>query len=75
MKRSFLSAFSIFVISQIVAGCFDASLSQNKIDDSDFDPEARLRDLNITLPDPPKPVANYVNGVRTGNLRCCGEIH
>jgi len=24
--------------------------------------------LNITLPTPPKPVANYVNGVRVGNL-------
>ncbi|WP_420797949.1 RidA family protein [Hyphococcus flavus] len=33
-----------------------------------YDPEARLEDLNITLPKPPEPVANYVNGVRTGNL-------
>lgn len=30
--------------------------------------EARLRDLNITLPEPPKPVAAYVPTVRTGNL-------
>jgi L-ascorbate metabolism protein UlaG (beta-lactamase superfamily)/enamine deaminase RidA (YjgF/YER057c/UK114 family) len=33
-----------------------------------FDPEARLAELGITLPPPAKPVANYVNAVRTGNL-------
>lgn len=33
-----------------------------------YDPEARLKELGITLPSPPQPVANYVNGVRTGNL-------
>lgn len=31
-------------------------------------PEERLKELNIDLPDPPNPVANYVNGVQTGNL-------
>ncbi|MBL6771784.1 MAG: RidA family protein [Alphaproteobacteria bacterium] len=30
--------------------------------------DARLRDLGITLPDAPAPVANYVPAVRTGNL-------
>ena len=33
-----------------------------------YDPEAKLKELQITLPKPPQPVANYVNGVRTGNL-------
>lgn len=33
-----------------------------------FDPEARLEALGIVLPPAPEPVANYVNGVRTGNL-------
>jgi len=33
-----------------------------------YDPEARLAELGITLPVPASPVANYVNGVRTGNL-------
>ncbi len=37
-------------------------------DTSEYDPEARLVELGITLPEPPSPVANYVNGVRTGNL-------
>lgn len=32
------------------------------------DPEARLAELGITLPPAPEPVANYVNGVQTGNL-------
>lgn len=38
------------------------------LQDSSYDPEARLVELGITLPEPPSPVANYVNGVRTGNL-------
>ncbi|MBQ4913686.1 RidA family protein [Maribacter sp. MMG018] len=33
-----------------------------------YDPEARLKDLGIALPKAPDPVANYVNGVRAGNL-------
>lgn len=30
--------------------------------------DERLRDLNITLPEPPKPAANYVTIKRIGNL-------
>jgi enamine deaminase RidA (YjgF/YER057c/UK114 family) len=30
--------------------------------------EQRLRELNITIPPPGRPVANYVGAVRTGNL-------
>ncbi|NNF28375.1 MAG: RidA family protein, partial [Gemmatimonadetes bacterium] len=33
-----------------------------------YDPEARLVELGIELPEPLTPVANYVNGVQTGNL-------
>jgi enamine deaminase RidA (YjgF/YER057c/UK114 family) len=68
MKKSFLSAIALLFIFLIVTGCTDSSLAQNNLDDSDFDPEARLKELGITLPEPPQPVANYVNGVRTGNL-------
>jgi enamine deaminase RidA (YjgF/YER057c/UK114 family) len=32
------------------------------------DPEARLKALGLTLPEPAAPVANYVRAVRTGNL-------
>ena len=31
-------------------------------------PEARLEALGLTLPDPPKPVANYVGAVAVGNI-------
>ena len=30
--------------------------------------EARIKELGITLPQPPKPVGNYVPGVRVGSL-------
>jgi enamine deaminase RidA (YjgF/YER057c/UK114 family) len=30
--------------------------------------ESKLKELRITLPQPPKPVANYVPAVRVGNL-------
>ena len=30
--------------------------------------EARIKDLGITLPQPAKPVGNYIPGVRVGNL-------
>jgi enamine deaminase RidA (YjgF/YER057c/UK114 family) len=32
------------------------------------DPEAKLKELGLTLPAPQKPIANYVSAVRTGNL-------
>jgi len=34
----------------------------------DYDPEAKLKELGIELPEVGAPVANYVNAVRTGNL-------
>jgi enamine deaminase RidA (YjgF/YER057c/UK114 family) len=36
-------------------------------------PEARLRELGLTLPSPSPPVANYVNAVRVGNLLYLGR--
>jgi enamine deaminase RidA (YjgF/YER057c/UK114 family) len=33
-----------------------------------MDAERRLKELGISLPEAPKPVANYVTAVRTGNL-------
>ena len=32
------------------------------------DPEARLEELDLVLPEAPQPVANYVEAVQTGNL-------
>ena len=34
----------------------------------EYDPEAKLAELNIELNEPSAPMANYVNAVRTGNL-------
>ncbi|QLG45839.1 RidA family protein [Costertonia aggregata] len=35
---------------------------------SDYNPQAKLQELNISLKNPGTPVANYVHAVRTGNL-------
>lgn len=64
MKKSFLMAFSIILF--LAQGCQSPS-NETKAKAS-FDPEAKLKELGIVLPEPPQPVANYVNGVRTGNL-------
>ncbi|RLA26790.1 MAG: RidA family protein [Gammaproteobacteria bacterium] len=58
----------IFLFSIFLAGYAGSVFAKNDGDAGDFDPEARLKELGITLPEPPQPVANYVNGVRTGNL-------
>ena len=47
----------------MITGCYKSSNI-----DRNYNPESKLRELNITLPQPPKPVANYVNGVQAGNL-------
>jgi len=44
------------------------SCQQQEAIPADYDPEAKLAALQITLPAPPQPVANYVNGVQAGNL-------
>ena len=49
-----------------MSGCGEQT--QPETADENYDPEARLAELGITLPSPPQPVANYVNGVRVGNL-------
>ncbi|WP_422349864.1 RidA family protein [Flagellimonas sp.] len=71
MKKYFL-----FVLTIAFIACKEAPQAQEKqkpatadaVAVSDYDPEAKLADLNITLGTPSSPVANYVNVVRTGNL-------
>jgi len=63
MNRSLLRALCALALA-LVGSQYDASAQQSET----YDPEARLVELGITLPEPPSPVANYVNGVRTGNL-------
>ncbi len=64
-KFYYYSLGCIFIIS-LVAGCGERP--KQDVTKNDYDPEAKLEALGITLPKPPQPVANYVNGVRTGNL-------
>jgi enamine deaminase RidA (YjgF/YER057c/UK114 family) len=54
-----------------LASRFEASEAQQRGGDAALpagDPEAKLKELGITLPEPAAPIANYVNVVRTGNL-------
>ncbi len=66
MKKFSTSAF--FLVSVFLLGYAGLTFAQNDVGGEKFDPEARLKELGIVLPKPPQPVANYVNGVRTGNL-------
>jgi enamine deaminase RidA (YjgF/YER057c/UK114 family) len=48
--------------------CFVFAASGSALAQSATTAEARLKELNITLPPVPSPVANYVDSVRVGNL-------
>ena len=65
-KRYITQALSLIIVLTMFTGCVQVEGSTEI--DSNYNPEERLRELNITLPPPPQPVANYVNGVRAGNL-------
>jgi len=64
--KSRLHFFFDTFTSIFLTGC--TQVDQSTEIDLDYNPEARLIELNIILPTPPQPVANYVNGVRAGNL-------
>lgn len=66
MKRSLINLFTYTLIIVAITSCIEQP--NQDIAPIGYDPEARLVELGITLPEPPQPVANYVNGVRTGNL-------
>jgi enamine deaminase RidA (YjgF/YER057c/UK114 family) len=64
-----MNKFYLFAISFLLIFSIGCTNTLNKDADlNNYDPEARLVELGIVLPSPPQPVANYVNGVRTGNL-------
>ena len=65
MNNAYSCFFSFIFILVLVSGC---GQQPNQEADENYDPESKLKELQITLPEPPQPVANYVNGVRTGNL-------
>ncbi|MDG2449661.1 MAG: RidA family protein [Saprospiraceae bacterium] len=64
MKKFATYIFWLGIIGILASSC---GTSRTLVEDS-YNPEQRLKELGITLPSPPQPVANYVNGVRTGNL-------
>lgn len=57
----FLVSVMLVTLAQTITPPF--SLAQ-----ATSDPEQRLRELNLTLPEPTRSVANYVSAVRTGSL-------
>ena len=71
MKKYFL-----FILTIAFIACKESPQAQEEqkpatadpVAVGDYNPEAKLADLNITLGTPSSPVANYVNVVRTGNL-------
>lgn len=75
MKYSYLSVLAMFCLLLITTACQQTVESEvvtesKAVDqpEAGYDPEAKLKELGITLPSPPQPVANYVNGVQAGNL-------
>jgi Putative translation initiation inhibitor, yjgF family len=66
MNRVLLS--SLLLISMAAASSLEAGSQQKRESGNGYNPELRLKKLGIILPSPSSPVANYVNGVRTGNL-------
>ncbi|MFY0591921.1 RidA family protein [Roseivirga sp.] len=66
MYKTNTQCLAAVLLMILVASC--TSQPKAEAPEADYDPEARLKELNITLPTPPQPVANYVNGVRAGNL-------
>ncbi|MFT2089787.1 RidA family protein [Paraglaciecola sp. 2405UD69-4] len=58
------------LLKLLISGIFITTLGlgSNASAKQNSSPETRLQELKITLPPAPNPVANYVNGVRTGDL-------
>jgi enamine deaminase RidA (YjgF/YER057c/UK114 family) len=52
----------VFCLCLLVGGLVSLSAQQS------YDPEERLKALDIKLPIPTRPIANYVKFVKTGNL-------
>ena len=68
-----MKLFLVCILTLCLLSCEQES-KQNDVAETvqsvvnDYDPEANLEKLEITLSAPSSPVANYVNVVRTGNL-------
>ncbi len=67
MKLSLLALVICLIACQSQAPKTD-EVSVLKAQTGSYDPEAKLKELGITLPEVSAPVANYVNAARTGNI-------
>lgn len=56
------------IFTALTAAFVSASMSLSAAAQTATSPEARLKELGITLPTPRGPVGNYVSAVRVGNL-------
>ncbi|NRB49286.1 MAG: RidA family protein [Saprospiraceae bacterium] len=69
-----LSPFFLLLLVLVFNSCGSNASTETESTDvvkaqvGDQDVEAKLKELGITLPAVPPPVANYVNSVRTGDL-------
>ena len=68
MNKIFCVSCKILVMFLLMISSQGAKAQQDKYSEGGYSPELRLKELGITLPIPPTPVNNFVNGVRTGNL-------
>lgn len=68
MKKCFLLFFAISILACQNQNQPAQSETVKAQTTPDTDVEAKLKELGITLPELSKPLANYVNSVRTGNL-------
>lgn len=70
MMKTYKPLTALILLTMLIMSCDQQNTKPiDQRDNMDnYNPEAKLEALNITLPEPPKPVANYVNGVQTGNL-------
>jgi len=66
-KRRMLGFAMVAMATAMAAGPAGAAAPDGKAP-SKASPEARIKELGITLPPAPKPMASYVPVVRTGNL-------
>ena len=64
---------ALFVLVFCLAACQSQTAQKESVEvlkaqTSNYDPEAKLKELGITLPEVSPPVANYVNSARTGDI-------
>lgn len=62
----YIRPFQFALLFALILACQQAPELEKP--EQGYDPESKLKALKIELPQPPQPVANYVNGVQAGNL-------